>query len=64
MQHEGVITVLNQRMAEKANEQIKLNETRDRLRNTQSKVRVGHTGLERQFKSTQAMVHCRSTRGT
>ena len=38
LQHEEVITVLNQRMAEKATKQIELNETRDKLRGTNSKV--------------------------
>lgn len=38
VQHEDVITVLNQRMAEKATRQIKLNETRDKLRATNSRV--------------------------
>ncbi|XP_067938936.1 coiled-coil domain-containing protein 175-like [Watersipora subatra] len=38
VQHEEVITVLNQRMAEKATEQIKLNETRDNLRETHAKI--------------------------
>jgi len=38
VQHEQVITVLNQRMAEKASKQITLNETRDKLRITHAKV--------------------------
>ncbi|KAF6023697.1 hypothetical protein EB796_017993 [Bugula neritina] len=38
VQHEQVITVLNQRMAEKASKQITLNETRDKLRITHAKI--------------------------
>jgi hypothetical protein len=38
--HENIINLLNQRMSEKAECQIKLNETRDNLRETNQNVRI------------------------
>ena len=41
-QHEEIIQQLNKRMAEKAAKQITLNETRDKLRETNQKVSTQH----------------------
>ncbi|XP_072172793.1 coiled-coil domain-containing protein 175-like isoform X2 [Diadema setosum] len=44
-QHEEVISQLNQRLADKAGKQIMLNETRDRLRETNQKIVDFETGI-------------------